>query len=109
REIGEQRNYSDDVARQIDEEVRAIIDRGYNRAMEVLVTHRDRLVALADKLVAEETVEAEEFEKLFADVPDPHRDGGDSTPRPTATEPMPPRGQPAAGPATAPAPSPSPA
>ncbi len=109
REIGEQRNYSDDVARQIDEEVRAIIDRGYNRAMEVLVTHRDRLVALADKLVAEETVEAEEFEKLFVDVPDPHRDGGDSTPRPRTTEPMPPRGQPAAGPATAPSPSPSPA
>jgi hypothetical protein len=32
REIGEQRNYSDDVARQIDEEVRAIIDRAYERA-----------------------------------------------------------------------------
>ena len=53
----------------IDEEVRAIIDRGYARAMEVLIAHRDRLVALADKLVAEETVEAEEFEKLFADLP----------------------------------------
>ena len=38
REIGEQRNYSDDVAKQIDEEVRAIIDRGYTRAMDVLIT-----------------------------------------------------------------------
>ncbi len=36
REIGEQRNYSDEVAKQIDDEVRAIIDRGYARAMEVL-------------------------------------------------------------------------
>ena len=35
REIGEQRNYSDDVAKTIDEEVRAIIDRAYERAMEV--------------------------------------------------------------------------
>ena len=43
REIGEQRNYSDDVAKTIDEEVRAIIDKAYERAMEVLVTHRDRL------------------------------------------------------------------
>ena len=43
REIGEQRNYSDEVAKQIDEEVRAIIDRAYERAMEVLDTHRDRL------------------------------------------------------------------
>ena len=33
REIGEQRNYSDDVARQIDEEVRAIIDKAYERAI----------------------------------------------------------------------------
>ena len=43
REIGEQRNYSDDVAKQIDEEVRAIIDKAYARAMDVLTTHKDRL------------------------------------------------------------------
>ena len=59
REIGEQRNYSDEIAKQIDEEVRAIIDKAYERATEVLTTHRDRLVALAEKLVAEETVDAE--------------------------------------------------
>jgi cell division protease FtsH len=69
REIGEQRNYSDEVAKQIDEEVRAIIDHAYERAMEVLVKHRDKLTALAEKLVAEETVDAEEFEKLFSDLP----------------------------------------
>jgi cell division protease FtsH len=69
REIGEQRNYSDEVARQIDEEVRAIIDRAYERAMEVLVTHRARLDALATKLVAEETVDTPEFEMLFGDLP----------------------------------------
>ena len=69
REIGEQRNYSDEVAKTIDEEVRAIIDRAYDRAMEVLVTHKDKLGALAEKLVAEETVDSEEFEKLFDDLP----------------------------------------
>jgi cell division protease FtsH len=69
REIGEQRNYSDEVAKQIDEEVRAIIDHAYERAMEVLVRHRDKLTALAEKLVAEETVDSEEFEKLFSDLP----------------------------------------
>jgi cell division protease FtsH len=69
REIGEQRNYSDEVAKQIDEEVRAIIDHAYERAMDVLVKHRDKLTALAEKLVAEETVDAEEFEKLFSDLP----------------------------------------
>jgi cell division protease FtsH len=69
REIGEQRNYSDEVAKQIDEEVRAIIDHAYERATDVLVQHRDKLTALAEKLVAEETVDAEEFEKLFSDLP----------------------------------------
>jgi cell division protease FtsH len=83
REIGEQRNYSDDVARQIDEEVRTIIDRGYARAMEVLVAHKDRLVALADRLIAEETIEGEEFEKLFAGLPNPRQEpGGSPTPKP---------------------------
>ena len=106
REIGEQRNYSDDVARQIDEEVRAIIERAYDRATEVLTTYRDRLDRLADKLIAEETVDAEAFETLFADLPPkPERhvglpltaddqDGG-STSTGAATPTLDPRPQPA--------------
>jgi cell division protease FtsH len=69
REIGEQRNYSDEIARQIDEEVRAIIDRAYERATEVLEANRDRLETLAQKLIAEETVDGPAFESLFADLP----------------------------------------
>ncbi len=76
REIGEQRNYSDEIAKQIDEEVRAIIDKAYERATEVLTTHRDRLVALAEKLVAEETVDAEAFETLFTDLPPKSTESG---------------------------------
>jgi cell division protease FtsH len=91
REIGEQRNYSDDVAKQIDEEVRAIIDKAYARAMDVLSRHKDRLVQLAERLVAEETVEQEAFEAMFADLPDPRKDagaGGGFTPVPLP-EPLP--------------------
>ena len=69
RSMGEQRDYSDEVARTIDQEVRAIIDKAYDRATEVLTVHRDKLVALAEKLVAEETVDAEGFESLFSDLP----------------------------------------
>ena len=69
REIGEQRNYSDEVAKTIDEEVRAIIDKAFERATEVLTVHRDKLTALAEKLVAEETVDGEGFEALFSDLP----------------------------------------
>ncbi len=69
RDLGEQRNYSDEVAKEIDEEVRAIIDRAYERAHEVLTTNRERLDRLAAKLVAEETVDSDGFEALFADLP----------------------------------------
>jgi cell division protease FtsH len=69
RSMGEQRDYSDEVARTIDEEVRAIIDKAYERATEVLTTHRDKLVMLAEKLVAEETVDSDGFEALFSDIP----------------------------------------
>ena len=69
RDIAEQRNYSDDVAKQIDDEVRAIIDRAYERAHDALVANRERLDRLAAKLVAEETVDSPDFEALFADLP----------------------------------------
>ena len=69
RSMGESRDYSDDVAKMIDEEVRAIIDRAYERATEVLTAHRDRLDRLAEKLIAEESVDGPEFEKLFDDLP----------------------------------------
>jgi len=82
REIGEQRNYSDEVARLIDEEVRAIVDKAYVRATEVLTTYKDRLTELAEALVAKETVEAEEFATMFADLPDPRsQPGGSPTPK----------------------------
>jgi cell division protease FtsH len=101
RSMGESRDYSDDVAKLIDEEVRAIIDRAYDRATEVLTTHRDRLDRLAEKLIVEETVDAVEFDKLFDDLPPkptrqagiprviaPGTDGGTST-GPTAPSPNP--------------------
>jgi len=69
REIGEQRNYSDDVAKMIDEEVRSLIEHGYARATAVLTEYKSKLLTLADKLIAEETVESEEFEKIFEDLP----------------------------------------
>ena len=66
REIGEQRNYGERVARTIDEEVRSIVTRSYQRAMETLEAHRDKLNALAKRLVEVETIEKAEFEVLAA-------------------------------------------
>jgi len=112
RDIGEQRNYSDDVARKIDEEVRAIIDSAYIRATEVLTKHKDRLTELAEALIAKETVEAEEFNKMFADLPDPRNEpGGSPTPKlatPLSTGKKPEEEEPPAS-SQAPEPSPQPA
>ena len=110
REIGEQRNYSDEVAKLIDDEVRVIIDHAYERAMDVLVTHRDKLNALAEKLVAEETVDSEAFESLFSDLPPkqdlhglpPRRHG--EPPAPTQADVLP-KPEPKAKPSSSPAPA----
>ena len=80
REISEQRNYSDEIAAKIDAEVRAIIDRAYQRAKETLVSHREVLDRLAALLIEKETIEGEEFESLFAGVLPPRGSAG-PTPR----------------------------
>jgi len=70
REIGQQRDYSEAVAQEIDREVRRIIDQAYQRAKEVLTTYRDRLEAVARRLIEVETLEAQEFRSLVgAPVP----------------------------------------
>ncbi len=69
REISEQRNYSDEIASQIDSEVRLIIENAFERAKEALTSHREVLDNLAALLVEKETIESDEFEALFAGHP----------------------------------------
>jgi cell division protease FtsH len=59
REISEQRNYSDKVAEEIDEEVRQIIDKAYHTAKRLLTEHKDKLDAIVKALLEEETIEGE--------------------------------------------------
>ncbi len=58
RELAEERNYSEEVAKLIDAEVRRIVDESYARAKAILVEHRDRLDALAQALLEHETLDA---------------------------------------------------
>jgi cell division protease FtsH len=67
REIGEQRDYSEAVAQEIDREVRRIIDQAYQRVREILTTHRDKLEMVARTLVEVETLGEEEFRALVSD------------------------------------------
>jgi len=66
RELSEQRNYSEDVARQIDREVRRLIDEAYETAKRILIAHRDKLSEIADRLVREETIDSAAFNAMFA-------------------------------------------
>src|SRR5687767_739693 len=50
REISEQRNYSDEVAYQIDQEIRVLIERAHARAKEILISHMDLLEAISQLL-----------------------------------------------------------
>jgi len=64
REIAEQRDYSEETASQIDREIKAIIDRGYNRAKEILTTYRPTLDAIANLLIEKETIDAAELQAV---------------------------------------------
>jgi cell division protease FtsH len=66
RDFGEDRNYSDEVAGLIDTEVRRIVEDCYTRARELLTTHKDKLVEISQELIKRETIDAEEFDKIFS-------------------------------------------
>ncbi len=69
REISEQRNYSEEVAQQIDNEVKRIIGNAYSKAKEILTTYRERLDAISNRLIHEETIEGPDFEAMFGELP----------------------------------------
>jgi cell division protease FtsH len=70
REIGEQRDYSEAVAEEIDQEVRRIINEGHERASAVLSEHREELDHIAHALLEQETLERAEFLRLLGEKPD---------------------------------------
>ncbi len=65
RDLGEQRDYSESVAQDIDREVQRLVNDAYARAKEILTKNRDILDALAAKLIEIESIDAEGFRKFF--------------------------------------------
>ncbi len=74
RDIMEDRDYSEEVARTIDSEVRAIIERNYDRAMDILVQHREQLERVVERLMDKESIERDEFLAVMAGKPWPPQD-----------------------------------
>lgn len=64
--FGERVSYSDEIAEEIDREVKRIIDECFERAKEILREKKEKLDLVAEKLIEQETIEGEEFERLMA-------------------------------------------
>jgi cell division protease FtsH len=65
RDIGHQRDYSEDVAAAIDDEVRKLIDTAHHEAYEILVENRDVLDELVTELLVRETLDKHDVEAIF--------------------------------------------
>ncbi len=75
RDLNEQRNYSEQTAREIDEEVRRIVQEAFDRAYNVLIQNKSRLILISERLIKEETLEGPVFESLFNQPLDEEIDG----------------------------------
>lgn len=65
RDIFEEKNYSEETSRKIDEEVHALVHESYNRAKSLLLEHRDKMDLLAKRLIEKETMDIEEARVLL--------------------------------------------
>jgi len=73
REIAQHRDFSEDTAIKIDQEVRRFVDEGYNRAKHILETKRDVLIAIAHALLEREVLDSNEIQALINGRPLPAR------------------------------------
>jgi cell division protease FtsH len=72
RMVDEQKDYGDKVADAIDAEIMALVERAYTEARDILTKNKAKLVQIAERLIAEETLEGEKLEALFNEpVPAP--------------------------------------
>ncbi len=65
RDMGSQADYSDEIAREIDDEIRRIVEMAHSTATRTLEEHRDDLYKIADILMRRETIERDEFLALL--------------------------------------------
>jgi cell division protease FtsH len=91
KELGEQRDYSDAVAQEIDGEVRQLVQEAHETALEILRKYRPQLDAVAKKLVEIETLDMAQFEAVYTgQEPPSESDATPTTPRPPRPAPEPP-------------------
>ena len=93
REFSSEPDYSDEIAREIDDEIRRIVEAAHQRAKDILGEHRESLTTISEILLKRETIEKEEFVALLDGKTEEEVFGPDEvadeqlppgTPRPTA-------------------------
>ena len=85
REIAQHQDYSEDTALKIDHEVKRFVTEAYTRAQNILLAHKEQVVAMADALLARETLDAAQVRRIVAGQPVGEPDvetPPESTPRP---------------------------
>ena len=66
RDMGAEPDYSEEIAREIDDEIRRVIEEAHDRARKVLAEHMDELHQLSELLIERETIDKDQFERLLA-------------------------------------------
>jgi cell division protease FtsH len=81
REFSSEPDYSNEIARDIDEEIRRVIEAAHQRAKDILNEHREHLEKISNILVKRETIEKEEFQALLAGKTEEDVWGPEDTPQ----------------------------
>jgi len=68
RDMGHQRDYSDELAQKVDEEVRSLIEAAHDEAYRVIIQNRDILDRLATALLEQETLDQDQLADIFKDI-----------------------------------------
>jgi cell division protease FtsH len=66
REMGAEPDYSEEIAREIDDEIRRVIEEAHELAVTTLKTHMDELHRISGLLIERETIDKDQFERLLA-------------------------------------------
>ena len=65
RDFNQSRNYSEEVASEIDNEIRDLVEKAFDMAKNTLVEHMDQLILVAETLIRQEKIDAADFESLM--------------------------------------------
>src|ERR671936_1785723 len=108
REFSSEPDYSDEVAREIDDEIRRIVEEAHQTAKDLLVERREAMDTISKILLERETIDAEQFAKLLDGVPEEEVFGEEEEETPLPEEPAPKAEKPAAREGPRPVPRPRP-